>query len=365
MQLSCTMVFFVAIHFFSRPGNAARWIRLAWIACMVIAGLGLWEYRLQHVPWAGHIPSFLKIDDPSIDAIVRGGARYSTHKYRVQSVYSTCLAFAEILALMAPFVIHVALTALDGRTRLAAVASCILMFFVTVMTDSRLGIVGFVVTGLLYLFYWGVQKWVRQPRSMIGPAIVLGYPALFMLALSATFMVGSIRQHVWGGGAQAASTEARVIQYRMGMPLILHNPFGHGIGQGALTLGFAPYGFLSIDSYFLTVALECGVLGFLVFFGLILVAMVRAFRFEWARIRRGVPATHAVPIGIALTSFFIIKSVFSQIDNLSIVYMMLGMLVALLAQPEEAGGATPVSTEAQSRPLLRPDSAIRPSTDGR
>ena len=336
MQLSCTLVFFAAIHVFSRRETMELWVRLAWVSGLVVAGLGLWEYRLQHVPWAGHIPGFLKIDSPLIDGIVQGSSRYSTHQYRVQSVYSTSLALSEFMALLAPFVIHEFLNSRIALTKLAAAASFIFFLFVTLLTDARLGVVGFVVTALLYGFYWGLLKWRQHPRGLVGPAIVLGYPAVFLIAVSATFLVHRIRVRVWGGGAQAASTDARITQFRMGLPMILQNPIGHGLGQGAATLGFAPFGFLTIDSYYLTVALECGVLGFVAFFGAIACAIIQGVRSESLRLGPATIGTLAVPAAISLTSFIIIKSVFSQTDNLPIIYMVLGLLVALRSQLYES-----------------------------
>ena len=149
-------------------------------------------------------------------------------------------------------------------------------------------------------------------------------------------MVHRIRVRVWGGGAQAASTDARITQFRMGLPMILQNPIGHGLGQGAATLGFAPFGFLTIDSYYLTVALECGVLGFVAFFGAIACAIIQGVRSESLRLGPATIGTLAVPAAISLTSFIIIKSVFSQTDNLPIIYMVLGLLVALRSQLYES-----------------------------
>ncbi len=43
---------------------------------------------------------------------------------------------------------------------------------------------------------------------------------------------------------------------------IISRPWGYGIGQGGITLGFAsPSGVLTIDSYFLSVLLEFGMSG--------------------------------------------------------------------------------------------------------
>src|SRR3546814_15075303 len=74
---------------------------------------------------------------------------------------------------------------------------------------------------------------------------------------------------VWGGGAASYSTQARIEQYQKGLGLVMENPLGYGIGRGSVTLGFTnPEGVETIDTYYLLILLEYGVLGFLIFYGL-------------------------------------------------------------------------------------------------
>src|SRR6185312_9551775 len=94
-------------------------------------------------------------------------------------------------------------------------------------------------------------------------------PAMFCAVLAATFVVPRLHVAIWGGGAQQSSTDARVAQFNLGMPKILHNPFGYGIGMGAETLGYAPFGQLTIDTYYISVALEYGVLGFIIYYSMV------------------------------------------------------------------------------------------------
>src|SRR3546814_1294481 len=58
------------------------------------------EWRHGVVPWVGHVPSFLKIQDPVVQRVLEGSARAATGIHRIQATYTTSLGFAEFLALM-------------------------------------------------------------------------------------------------------------------------------------------------------------------------------------------------------------------------------------------------------------------------
>jgi hypothetical protein len=117
---------------------------------------------------------------------------------------------------------------------------------------------------LLYLAAWGILRWRQSRESLFGPAITLAYPLIFAAFIAATFTVGRLRRMVWGGGEHQFSTDARRVQYERGFEILAGNPFGHGIGMGAETLGFTNLaGVLTIDTYYLAIALEYGVIGFL------------------------------------------------------------------------------------------------------
>jgi hypothetical protein len=164
------------------------------------------------------------------------------------------------------------------------------------------------------------------------------YPVIFCFAITATFMIGKLRRALWGGGETRASTDARVEQYHLGIPLILKHPWGYGIGQGGGTLGYAPFGFLTIDTYYLVLALEYGVVGFVVYLSFIGFGIWGAGKELLTRGElvndRGLMA----PLAIALLNFIVIKSVFAQQDNHSVAFMMMGMIVAISSQSKTSNG---------------------------
>src|SRR3546814_14957296 len=69
-------------------------------------------------PWVGHIPSFLKVNDPVIAAVLDGSRRSSDGLYRVQTHYTTSISPAEFLAMAMPFIIHYFMTSRSAWPRL-------------------------------------------------------------------------------------------------------------------------------------------------------------------------------------------------------------------------------------------------------
>jgi hypothetical protein len=325
-----TAIFFVSAFVFRVPGRAELWTRLLWAAAIVVCIIGVIEGHEGHVPWRDHIPSFLKINDETVSAILLGGMRSDENIYRVQSTFSTSLGLGEFLALTTPFVVHHGVQARSWAVRLLMVASIGLFGFVLVTTDSRLGMIGFGLGCLSYVLYWAVQRWRARADSLIGPAIALAYPAFFCAAVATTFVVHRLRAKIWGNGPQASSDEGREQQMGMGIPKVLSHPWGHGAGMGAHTLGFTELnGFVTIDNYYLSIALEYGILGFIAFYGLMLMGAYYSTKWAFQRPRSDETGLLA-PLAISLVTFVVLKSVFSQQDNHPLVFMMLGMVAALV-----------------------------------
>src|SRR3546814_17739550 len=110
---------------------------------------------------------------------------------------------------------------------------------------------------MLYLLFAGVLMWRRSRSGVIGPAVVLAFPVMFLIGVVASFTVGRIRAKVWGTGPYAASNEGRMVQVRMGLPTIFSHPFGHGIGPSVEVLGFTnPAGVQTIHRYSTVFALH-------------------------------------------------------------------------------------------------------------
>ena len=327
-QFYWTSIFFISVYEFQRPGAIRKWVTLLLVMATLLSLVGFWEWRIHRVPWAGHIPSFLTIDDPSVERTLAGTSRAGTAIYRVQTTYGTSLGFAEFLALTTPFWFYCVTEARSPWIR-ATCAMAIPVLFVSILnTNARLGMVGFFLSTLLYFGLWAIQRWRTQRESIFGPALTLAYPALAAAFFAATMFVGRLHTIVWGGGNTDASTEARIEQVHAGLPLILHWPLGYGVGQGAQVLGFTNGdGTLTIDSYYLNVGLEYGVLGFIVYYGLFATTAIYGIR-EGLRSAQD-ELRMLLPLSIALCVFLVTKSVYAQEPNHPIAFMILGAICAL------------------------------------
>lgn len=322
------VIFFVAVFVFRLPGRALTLAYLLWGIAIFDSLVGIQEWRHSVVPWAGHIPSFLAVQDESVQRILAGSARAATGIYRVQSKFTTSLGLAEFYALAIPFIIHFAFRARTPLLRALAALTLPFLFWMILLTDSRLGVVGFLLGSIFYLAVWATWRRRRHPESVVAPAVLLLYPIIFTAFITATFFVGRLRSIVWGSGAQQASDDSRKLQVAMAMPKIFSRPWGYGMGRGGETLGFTNgNGIMTIDSYYLTVALEYGIIGFVIYYAMFVNGI-------WNGARRlnaaSTPETELIaPVTISLINFVVIKAIFSQQDNHALVFALLGALVAL------------------------------------
>jgi hypothetical protein len=331
-QMSWTCIFFVSAFVFTKDGRVEKMAGLMWAMAIFVGVIAVFEWRHQQVLWAGHIPSFLQINDKAVQRALAGGARFG--KYRAQSTFGTCLGLGECMALTLPFVLRFAAGPYSGLVRAAAAISAPFLVVVAVLSGARVGTIGCLIAIALYGGMWALLKWRREPSSLAGPAIAAAYPVAALAGAAAIMFVGRLRTMFWGDGSQKYSDQDRIEQIRMGIPKIISHPWGYGVGQGGETLGFAPAGAdsLTIDNYYLDVALEYGVDGFIVYYGLFAVTMYYCAKALLVLKSVAREVEMLLPIFVSLATYFIIKSAFSEENSHPLPFMMLGMAVALLSR---------------------------------
>jgi hypothetical protein len=322
--------FFLSAYIFLRPRRLEFWVYLLLGMDAFLCAIGWWENRLGYVPWVGHIPSFLKIDDPTVDRVLAGVVRAAINVHRVQSVQTTPLGFAELLGLSAPLALHLAINRYPFVIRVAAAIMIPTIIYTIILTDSRLGFVSMIVGAALYLLLWALVRWREVRGSLFGPAIVLGYPAIFIAVVAATLLIGRIRAKVWGNGSQASSDESRKDQWHIAIPKLTHNPVGHGYGTAGAVLGYTNAdGIPTVDSYYINLLLDSGVLGFAVYLAFFLGSAWLAAR-EAVRAPGDRELRLLMPLSVTLVGFIVVKGVLSQDANHPLVYFYAGAIAALI-----------------------------------
>ena len=339
-QLNWVGVFLVALYIFRQPGRAERYAGLLLLIAIPVAAVGLLEFQGEHVPWAGHVPSFLRVEDPAVQRALAGAVRSATGLYRAKATFSTALGLAEFLALMTPFAIHWAVGRYPFAVKVAGFLLIPALYVVIRTTDARLGVVGFIISVAVYVLIWSLVRWRRRIGDLFAAALVYAYPAAFIVLLGASMFVHKIHVLIFGGGAQSASDFARQRQWDMTWPALFKNPIGYGSGQAGVSLGYGAGDFIAVDSYYIDMALSYGALGVTLYVGMFAIAIgtiVRALLTYTEHDDR--EFSLLIPIATCLTAFLVIRSVFAQAEIHPMIFAILGMAVCLIARAKSESAA--------------------------
>ncbi len=331
--------FMLAGYAAMKTGNLNKFMKMLIVSTAIIVIIGILEFRVQHILWLRWV-GYFNVDPELLERIVDpNNARAGGQKYRTHSTFITSLQMSEYLALTVPFVIYYTARA-TNIVKQGLLAALVLGILVAIWcTDSRLGMVGFVMTVGVMSFLIAYRAWRDSPRNLLAAGVLYLYPILATAALGVLMASTTARTAILGGGQHASSDEARLVQWRMGWPKIFHMPIGYGPGAGGDALGFvSPSGVLTIDTYYLSLLLDYGVLGFLAF-------MTFFGRATWLGIRTYLgakPASEeelAGPAAVAMLNFMVIKSVLSQESNHVYAFAIAGIIVALSIRARNAAGA--------------------------
>ena len=350
-QIFWTMMFAVTAFLATRDGFAMRMSRIIVWSTIVIAMLGIYEFYIQRVFWLDHLPSFLKVDPEYLERIMASQARAGTDVYRTKATFATSLSFAEYLAMVFPLVIHFMARARSFPKFVLLLAGVFGTMTAMYLTNARSAMVGLLMTLVLYVLFAAWRGRLRSPNSVGATATVAAYPV--SVAILAALVVFWPRLHVMvlGGGAHQASSDARGVQWDIGLSKLASNPIGHGVGRAAEVLGYTNgEGTLTIDTYYLSLLLEYGILGLIVF--VLMFGLPGWFGFKAWNAAETEEEQLVGPIAIGLANFVVIKSVLSSEINMPIAFVMLGTVVGMVWKqrhkhvaavpapvPEPAGGS--------------------------
>lgn len=326
MHLMWTAILFVSIPIFLKPDRFERWVRITCYMAIATAIIGIVEWPQQHVLWRDYIPSFLKVDSESVQRALEGQFNI-VGGYRSASTFTLSLMFAEYLAMATPFVLHYLFAVRATRARIIWAICYALILFGLIRAGSRLGMVGFAVAHIMFFIIWAIRRRVKLRQSLLAAAVIYGYPAMAGTFVAIVLGVHRVRRVFLGGGEHQASTNARFDQWSMGWPKVFSRPlFGYGPGRSGETLGYVtPGGMYTVDSYYLSILLDFGFLGFICLFGMVVTAMIQSLRIGLYDESRDGALVGCV--GVSLGVFLFIKMVLSQADNHSMLFMLLGAVM--------------------------------------
>jgi O-antigen ligase len=330
-QVYFTAVFVIGSVIFRKISNIERyWFLLCVLSVPIMIVLKI-ESSEQHLPWMKTIPSFLQINDATVQRILVPSYRAGTNFFRAKATFSTQLETAEYLGLLTPFLLYFGFYKERHLAKILSFSMIPAIFISIRLTDSRLGLVAMLVSFLLYGMLWSIVRWRSRPGDLMAAAVVYAYPAIFIGGVGLVMVSHTLHDMVFGGGAQASSNEARSTQLQMAMKGFMAAPWGHGAGQDGDAMGYAKISQITVDNYFIALLLDYGALGIIFWYGMFIVAIVEAVRCSISSRYAGTrEAALLAPLAVALSAFLVVKWVHAGDYNHPIAYMMLGMVSALI-----------------------------------
>jgi O-antigen ligase len=169
-------------------------------------------------------------------------------------------------------------------------------------------------------------------------------------------VVPRLRMMVLGGGQHQASNNARSEQWRIALGRLKDNPIGHGQDSAGAVVGYVNQaGVSTVDSYYIALLMDYGVLGFVAYGAFYIFAAFLAFR-TFVRAENEEERL-AGPLAISLTSFIVIKSVLMQQENHHLAFALAGMSAAIAWRQE-------LRLRAAAREAAQPAVPAAPATGG-
>ncbi len=339
----------VVVH---SEADVATVFKIITVLSMCVASIGIVEFITQHRITVDIIPrgllAALMEANPAFADMVNSDPIRNGH-YRASSIYTVPLSFGEFAAMIAPISAYFLLHGAKLSERILGIVVMTAAMFSLFVSGSRGGSVAFVISMPIMAVLWIIRYVRSHPRSLVGAISVIVALLGTGSMITAIFMWKRLYNIVFGGGDTVASNDGRFEQWRLAVPHILENPVtGHGLGMGAYVVGYyTPAGTLTIDSYVLTLLVETGAPGLLLFFGAIFFAIYNSVVI-YLRDARSSSAALAGPLACGLIAFGFYRIVLSQRENNALFFILLGLAAVL---SNRAGERAPRANKSRQLPV--------------
>lgn len=323
------LLLFVILGTTSDQRDVDRVLRVLMLAALIAAGLGILEglrrSSVFHQYLSFMMPSITDRDDEWAARLTREPQPGSS--YRILGTYSHPLSFAEYLTMMLPVALYFSVYGQRvwrwiGLFALPAIG--LALFY----THTRSGLIAAGVSTITMTALLSVRAMRR--RNNFAGALAGGY-TLIILVVVAMILAGAMSLMIEGRNRlEAGSTMARVLMFERGADLIAASPLlGYGPGKAAAAIGYLPgFKVLTIDSYYLSAALETGIPGLMLLVTPFLYLMGKGMR-EALR-SDGQRSAQVLAISSGLFSFMIFRSTLSLLENFWLAFVYFALLVASL-----------------------------------
>lgn len=325
--------FFACIFVVRTEEDVILLMKIVVAACIFDSVLGVAEFFLQRRFYFDIFPKSvldaMLSSNPALQTMY-SAPQFRNGIYRASSIYTVPLSFGELVAMAAPVGAYFIFHGENMKWRLLGIASLVSAFAGLLVSGARGGFISFLAAMPVMLVLWTIRYSKENRGSIVGALMGAIFSTGFIAALGLIAFSTKLSNIVLGGGDTAGSTDARFVQFNMAVPHILANPVtGHGPGSAAELVGYYTLGGTvpTVDSFIITLLVEQGVPGLLLFFGMLIFGIWIGVRLYLTDLDNR--AAVGGPIACSIIAFAVYRLVLSQGENHTLLFLMIGIVFAI------------------------------------
>lgn len=309
----------------SHPNGPRDVVRVLVMCGLLVGGIGLVEGFVYKNPFVGLISMAGTDNDTARTLASIATDKIREGAFRAQATFDHPIVFAQFVAALVPLALYCIRNDASKFWRLLSLLAVPIALAAIAKSGSRAGVVSVAVACAAVGFVW----WLRAMLyGRISKALaIIALPAfLMMLAVGAAViaeLAGGRGQH------EISSTNTRMLMLRVGVDALLDSPllgFGHGMAITKAGVQGAG-GIWTLDNYFLTMALDYGYVGMVLFVLALGWFCWRALMFAVrGNNKDGALAGASMASVVALMASFSTLSIY---QNMTMLWLLLGIGFAL------------------------------------
>lgn len=249
--------------------------------------------------------------------------------YRAQSTFDHPIVFAQFVAAMVPLAVYFFLYEKGSGWRFFGLLLLPIGVLAIVKSGSRAGLVSLAVA----FGFCVIVIWLRSITSKgFGKAFAIAGLPIFALGLGLSYFI--VEELVQGRTqVEAGSSSVRLKMISDGATALSDSPlFGFGQGMALFKAGVVnTIGISTIDSYLLTIALDSGYVGLMLFFVVIATFSIKG---GFAAVRlQGADGARSGLIVASILAIFATFAGLSIANNMTLLWLLIGSSLPLINKP--------------------------------
>lgn len=319
--------FFACVFVMDSERRQDKFLRIAILCAIFATILACIEYRIQHRFLVDLMPQSVIEKDPKF-AVVLHESLFRNGRMRAASYFMSPLSFGEYCSLIFPVTLYFLAYSRNAWDRILGLCGALAMLVGVYVANAKGGVVGVLVGLAAFVLLYTIKAVVRRKRSLVGPWFVSMLPVIFSIVPAMMLVSHTFSTLIIGSGGEN-SAQDRFDQWALGWPKILSRPLtGWGLANSGTVVDYKTGGIgLSVDSYPLSLLVDAGMLGLIAFYAIFGIVLWRG---AWIYLRDSSPSSaKAIALVSAFLAFLVQRTMLSQTENFTNIFMFLGLFIAL------------------------------------